>query len=187
VDHIIAFRSGREFERWLARNHATSNGIWLRIYKKAFNANALKSTEVLDPLLCYGWITGQARKGDEKSVLWWVCPRRSRSLWSEINKAHAQRLIKEGRMRPSGMRQIEEAKKDGRWDKAYAPQRTAVLPADFLRLVNKSKKAKAFLKTLNRSNTYAIIFRLHNTKDKEKRLQKMGAMVNMLEEGKKFH
>ncbi len=90
-------------------------------------------------------------------------------------------------MKSSGMKEIEEAKKDGRWNAAYPPQRTATLPADFLNKVNRNKKAKAFLKTLNRVNTYAIIFRLHNTRDKKKRTEKIDKIIKMLEEGKVFH
>ena len=187
MDNILSFKTPKTFERWLDKNHHKSNGFWLRVYKKGFGANALKNTEVLDPLLCYGWITGQARRGGKKSVLWWICPRRKNSLWSEINKNHAKRLINEGKMKPSGMKKIDEAKKDGRWDATYPRQRTATVPVDFLDKVNKNKKAKAFLKTLNRINTYAIIFRLYNTRDKKKRMEKMEKIIKMLEEGKMFH
>jgi uncharacterized protein YdeI (YjbR/CyaY-like superfamily) len=187
MERVHAFNSANEWESWLSKNHSRSDGIWLRIYKKSAGANALKSTEVLDPLLCYGWITGQARRGTDKFVLWWVCPRRKNSLWSEVNKSHVERLIKEGRMKPSGMREVEEAKKDGRWDKAYPPQRTATLPSDFMKKVSRNKRARAFLKTLNRANTYAIIFRLHNTRDRKKRLEKMDKIIKMLEDGKAFH
>ena len=187
MEETRTFKSAKEFESWLGKNHSSSNGIWLRIYKKNAGANALKSTEVLDPLLCYGWITGQAKRGTDRFVLWWVCPRRKKSLWSEVNKNHAERLIKERRMKPSGMKEVEEAKKDGRWASAYPPQRTATVPVDFLNKVNRNKKARSFLKTLSRVNTYAIIFRLHNTKDKKRRLEKMKKIIKMLEEGKVFH
>ncbi len=187
MDEVLSFKTSKAFERWLSKNYYRSKGFWLRVYKKGFGTNALKSTKVLDPLLCYGWITGQAKRGDEESVLWWVCPRRKNSLWSEVNKNHAERLINEGKMKSSGMKEVEEAKKDGRWDAAYPSQRTATLPIDFLNKIKKNKKAKAFLKTLNRANTYAIIFRLNNTKDKNKRIEKMEKIIKMLEEGKVFH
>jgi uncharacterized protein YdeI (YjbR/CyaY-like superfamily) len=187
VEEALSFRSKRDLERWLSKNHETSKGIWLKVYKKGFGSNVLKGTEVLDPLLSYGWITGQARKGSGGYVLWWVCSRRKNSVWSKVNVGHAERLIKEGMMKPSGLREVEEAKRDGRWDSAYPPQRTAVLPPDFIEKVNRNSKAKMFLKTLNRSNTYAIIFRLHNTKDPKKREGKMGRIVEMLERGETFH
>ena len=183
----LVFESQVGFGQWLENNHDKSNGVWLKVYKKGFGSNVLRGTEVLDPLLCYGWITGQARKGSEEYVLWWVCPRRKKSLWSKVNVAHAKRLIREGKMKPSGLKEIEEARRDGRWASAYPPQREAVLPPDFLRRVNGSKKAKEFLKTLDRANTYAMIFRLHNVKDPQKRDEKIERMVKMLENGTTFH
>ncbi len=181
-----AFKSPEEFEKWLSKNHSKSNGVWLRAYKKSAGANVLKGTEVLDPLLCYGWITGQARRGTDEYTLWWVCPRRSKSLWSKINTQHAERLVKEGRMKASGLREIEEAKRDGRWARAYRPQSTATLPKDFRRALIKSRKAGTFLKTLNRQNVYAIIFRLETTKSKELRKAKIKAFIKKLEKGERF-
>ncbi len=179
----MQFGSGKAFEKWLSKNHSKSKGIWVRMYKKHSGVNAIKGPEMLDVLLCYGWITGQARRGNDKYALWRVCPRRPKSIWSEINTRHAERLITEGRMQLSGLKQIENAKKDGRWNNAYAPQRTAKLPSDFIREVNKNKKAKTFLKTLNRSNTYWMIFRLHHTKE-GKRKEKIASIIAMLEKGK---
>ncbi|MGA2666099.1 MAG: YdeI/OmpD-associated family protein [Nitrososphaerales archaeon] len=183
----LALRSQSELERWLEENHDRSDGVWLKAYKKGFGSNALRGTEVLDPLLCYGWITGQARKGTEEYALWWVCPRRRNSLWSKVNVGHAERLIREGRMKPSGLREVEAAREDGRWDAAYPPQRDAALPADFMRMVNRSRKAREFLEGLNRSEVYAIVFRLHNAKDTKRRQEKMVRIVDMLENGETFH
>jgi uncharacterized protein YdeI (YjbR/CyaY-like superfamily) len=187
MESVLAFRSPSEFGRWLEENYDKSEGVWLKIHKKGFGSNVLRSTEVLDPLLCYGWITGQARKGTNEYVLWWVCPRRKNSLWSKVNVSHAERLIGEGKMKPSGLREVEAAREDGRWDAAYPSQRDAVLPADFLRRVNRNRSAKEFLRKLNKSEIYAIIFRLHNTKDPERREEKMVRIVEMLEKGETFH
>ncbi len=186
MEETLLFGSSEDFETWLKENHDRSSGVWLKVYKKGFNFNALRSTGILDSLLCYGWITGPAKKGTEEYTLWWICPRRKKSIWSEVNKNHAERLIREGRMKPSGMKEVEAAKEDGRWDLAYQPQSTATLPDDFLKIVSKNKKARDFLKTLNRANTYAIIFRLHNTRE-EKRAGKIERIVKMLEDGKTFH
>lgn len=187
MEKALSFKSQVDFERWLDENHAKSNGVWLRVYKKGFGSNVLRGTEILDPLLCYGWITGQARKGTKEYVLWWVCPRRKGSLWSKVNVSHAERLIREGRMKPSGLRQVEEAKRDGRWDSAYPPQKSAALPTDFIKKVKTNRKAREFLKTLDRSNTYAIIFRLHNTRDPKRREEKIDSIIKMLERGEMFH
>jgi uncharacterized protein YdeI (YjbR/CyaY-like superfamily) len=187
MEAALAFKSQRDFERWLEKNHDKSEGVWLRICKKGFGSNVLRGTEVLDPLLSYGWITGRARKGTKEYVLWWVCPRRKNSLWSKVNVSHAERLIAEGRMKPSGLKAVEDAKRNGRWESAYPPQREAVLPADFTSMVNRNRKAQEFLKGLNKSDVYAIIFRLHNAKDPERRQEKMMKIVKMLEDGKTFH
>lgn len=177
------FKNRKSFEFWLSRNHSRSNGIWLRSYRKGFGGDALKGTEVLDPLLCYGWITGPVRKGTDEYTLWWVCPRRRNSLWSKINTGHAERLIKEKRMKPSGMREILEAKKDGRWRRAYAPQREAKLPRDFVIMVRKNSTASATLNGLNRQKVYSIIFRLHNTRNRELRKRKIIKIIGMLGKG----
>jgi uncharacterized protein YdeI (YjbR/CyaY-like superfamily) len=187
MDEIIAFASAREWERWLAKNHSSSTGIWMRMFRKHYSGRYIKGHEALDAALCYGWITGQARPYDGDSNLWRFCPRRPKSIWSKINTMHAERLIREGRMKPAGLRQIEEAKRDGRWDRAYSPQKTAIVPKDFLKALNKSGKAKEFFNTLNRSNRYAIIFRLDTTADAAKRKEKIGKIIKMLEQGRAYH
>lgn len=187
MDNVMQFKSSKEFERWIDRNHSASEGIWLRMFKKDSNTVSIKGPEALDVALCYGWITGQAKPYDSISVVWRFCPRRPKSLWSKLNTQHAERLIKEGRMKSSGMAQIEAAKTDGRWHRAYSPQRTATLPLDFVQKISKNKKAKAFLNTLNRSNVYAIIFRLETTHNEKKRKEKMDSIIAMLEHWKKFH
>lgn len=183
---IISFKSAKEMERWLSRNHSKSNGIWLRMFNKNSGIDAIKGPEALDVALCYGWITGQARANDGISVLWRFCPRRPKSMWSKLNTQHAERLIREGRMKASGFRQIEEAKRDGRWARAYSPQRTAKIPRDFARELSRNGKAREFFKTLNRSSVYAIIFRLENTRNPELRRQKISSIVEMLGRGEKF-
>ena len=186
-EETFFFKDRKEFEKWLSENFGKSPGVWVRMYKKNSGVEAIKGPEMLDVLLCYGWITGQARKGNEDYALWRVCPRRKKSIWSKINIGHAERLIREGRMKPSGMKEIEEAKTDGRWERAYSSQKNAALPEDFLKEIEKNKKAKEFLKTLNKPNTYAIIFRIENAKTPEKRKEKIRQMIEMLERGEKFH
>lgn len=180
----LSFKTSKSFEKWLAKNHSKSDGVWLRIYKKSGGSNIIKGSAVLDALLCYGWITGQAKRGDADSVLWWVCPRRKRSLWSKLNREKAEKLVKEGRMKPSGQKEIDEAKEDGRWARAYSPQRTAKVPADFMRELRKNKQALEFFSTLNRVNRYAIIFRIQNSK---RRKERIAAIIEMLKVKKAYH
>ena len=134
-----------------------------------------------------GRITGQARPYDATSWLSRFVPRRPKSVWSKVNTKHAQRLIKEGRMKPPGLERIEEAKRDGRWDRAYSPPSTAEVPEDFIEELNKNRKARAFFKTLNRANVYAVVFRLENAKTEQARKAKISQMVAMFERGEKFH
>lgn len=183
----ITFKSSEDMERWLERNHLASKGIWIRMFRKSYRKPYMKGSDALDIALCYGWITGQARPYDSISVLWRFCPRRPKSLWSKINTGHAERLIREGRMKEPGLREIEAAKKDGRWENAYHPQSTATLPEDFTKALSKDKKAREFFKTLNKSNRYAIIFRIATIRTASGRKAKISSIIAMLHEGKSYH
>ncbi len=114
-------------------------------------------------------------------------PRRPKSIWSKINTKRAETLIRQGRMKSAGLKQVEEAKRDGRWDRAYNPPSTAKLPEDFLKALQKNKEAEAFFRTLNRANVYSVVFRLENAKNEESRRMKIKQMIKMFEKGEKFH
>jgi uncharacterized protein YdeI (YjbR/CyaY-like superfamily) len=119
---IITFESPEAWENWLAENHARPNGVWLRLFKKYTGKPTISYEEALDVALCFGWIDGQGRGYDEQSHLQKFTPRRPRSVWSKLNTQRVERLIREGRMRPAGLAQVEEAKCDGRWERAYVRQ-----------------------------------------------------------------
>jgi uncharacterized protein YdeI (YjbR/CyaY-like superfamily) len=123
-DKVIAFKSQQAFEAWLARNHGTVGGIWLRIYKKGSGEKTVTYAEALDVALCHGWIDGLKRTYDEVSFIQRFTPRRSRSAWSKVNVGHVERLAREGRMQPPGLAAVEAAKRDGRWARAYDSQET---------------------------------------------------------------
>ncbi|HTC20577.1 MAG TPA: YdeI/OmpD-associated family protein [bacterium] len=184
---ILPFKSPQEWEKWLAKNHDSSQGIWIKYFKKASGTPSITYAQALEGALCYGWIDGQGDKYDGKAWVQKFTPRRPQSGWSKNNTAHAERLIKARRMKPAGLSQIEAAKKDGRWAKAYHPQSTATLPEDFLKEVNKNKKARAFLATLNRVNVYAIIYRLHSAKKPATREKRFKQFLAMLAKGEKLH
>ena len=183
---IMSFKSTIEWEDWLANNHSISKGLWIRHFKKDSEKASVTTLEALEVALCYGWITGQGKPCDDQSWLVRYVPRRPNSIWSKINTELAERLIKEGRMKPAGLKQIDEAKRDGRWARAYNSQRNAILPEDFLQELYKNKKATASFKTLNKSKRYAIIFRLENTRNIESRRAKINSIIAMLEESKTF-
>jgi uncharacterized protein YdeI (YjbR/CyaY-like superfamily) len=184
---IVPFPSPRHFERWLAKNHATSAGIWLQFFKKASGVKTVTYAQALDVALCYGWIDGQVKKFDEQSYLQRFTPRRSRSTWSKRNQSHVRRLIKEGRMQAAGLREVQAAKRDGRWRAAYNSPSKMKVPEDFLLELSKDPKAKAFFETLNRANLYAIAWRLQTATRAATREKRMRAILAMMARGEKFH
>src|SRR5690606_33194167 len=134
----------------------SSNGLWIKFAKKASGILSVTPAEVLDVALCYGWIDGQRNKFDENYYLNKYTPRRPRSLWSKRNREIVERLGKENRMKPAGIKQVDAAKADGRWEKAYDSPANMKIPEDFLKELSKNKKAEAFFKTLNKTNQFAI-------------------------------
>ena len=182
-----SFKTPREWRSWLTKHHAKPEGIWLRFFKKASGVKSITYAEALDEALCFGWIDGQLKTYDTKSWLQKFTPRRSKSIWSKRNREHIARLIKEKRMTAAGLKEIELAKKDGRWEGAYDSPKNMQVPADFLRELKKDKNAYAFFQTLNKANTYAIAWRLQTAKKPETREKRMQALLQMLGQGKKLH
>jgi uncharacterized protein YdeI (YjbR/CyaY-like superfamily) len=187
IPEIVSFPSSKLWERWLARNHKLQEGVWLRFFKKDSGVPSVTYAEALDEALAYGWIDGQLKPYDAKSWLRKFTPRRPKSPWSKRNIEHVQRLTKAGRMKSPGLEEVRAAKGDGRWENAYDPGSTMELPADFLKRLSLNKKAKAFFSTLNKSNTYAIGWRLQTAKKPETREKRMAAILAMLAKGEKFH
>jgi uncharacterized protein YdeI (YjbR/CyaY-like superfamily) len=184
---IIAFPSPQEWESWLAKNHGTSRGIWLRFFKKGSVEATVTYPEALDVALSYGWIDGQSKGLDDLSWIQRFTPRRPKSVWSKINTQRVEGLIKEGKMKAAGLKEVEAAKADGRWDKAYDSPSSMAIPEDFLKELARNKKAEAFFKTLNKTNTYAIAWRLQTAKRPETRARRMSQILAMLAEGRKLH
>ena len=187
VGKTIAFPSAREFEQWLAKNHAESTGIWLRFFKKNSGVLSVSYVEAVDAAICFGWIDGQLKKYDEESWLRKFTPRRPKSVWSKRNRAHAERLIKVGKMRAAGLQEVEAAKEDGRWKAAYDSASEMEIPDDFVKELAKNKRAKAFFETLNRANVYAIVWRLQTAKKPETRQRRLETILAMLSNEEKFH
>lgn len=184
---ILTFKNPEEFELWLSEQHQKADGLWLKIFKKAANKKGISCKEALDETLCYGWIDGQAKKLDEESYLQKYTPRRRGSIWSKRNTEHIERLTNLGKMKPTGIREVEEAKADGRWENAYDPPSEMTVPEDFLSELAKDPKAKKFFESLNKTNTYAIAWRLQTAKKPETRQRRMDKILKLLSEGKKFH
>ena len=184
---IKTFKTSDDFEKWLEKNFTKEEGIWLRFYKKSSGIIALNYNEALDAALCYGWIDGQAKSLDEKSWIQKFTPRRKRSLWSVRNIGHTERLIKEGRMKEPGVLAIKSAKEDGRWEKAYDPQGDFKIPDDFLLELKKNPKAEEFFNKLNKTNKFAIYWKLNTVKRPETREKWRKKYLEMFSNGEKIH
>jgi uncharacterized protein YdeI (YjbR/CyaY-like superfamily) len=187
VENALTFKSPQEFRSWLQKNQASSDGIWLRIFKRDSGGKSITYAEALDQALCYGWIDGQRRPRDKRSWLLKFTPRRAKSGWSKVNTQHVERLIKTRQMTQAGLEAVEAAKADGRWQGAYDSPRHAATPEDFLKALGKDKKAKAFFETLNKANIYSIVYRLQTAKKPETREKRLKMILGMLGRGEKFH
>ena len=180
---VLAFPSAVDWRKWLEANHAGSSGIWLRFFKKGSGHPSVYYPEAVDEALCYGWIDGQRQKYDADSWVQRYTPRRPKSQWSKLNTDHVQRLSLAGKMAPAGLREVEAAQQDGRWDRAMSPPRDATLPEDFLLELEEHPQAKAFLATLSQTNVFAIVYRLESAKRPETRQRRMRAILAALERG----
>lgn len=184
---IKLFKTSGGWAAWLARHHADSPGLFLRLARVGSGLASITYAEALDAALCYGWIDGLKKSYDERSWLQKFSPRGPRSLWSQINREKAQALIASGRMQPAGLAAIERAKQNGQWDAAYASQKTAAIPTDLQAALEANPKAKAFFATLNSTNRYAILFRLQTAKKPETRARRLAQFVAMLEKGERLY
>ncbi len=183
---ILSFASTQAWRNWLDKNYSLQEGIWLRIYKKASEIPTVTYAEALDDALCYGWIDGQKKPYDANSWLQRFTPRRPKSVWSQRNREHVARLITEGKMHESGLRQIEAAKADGRWENAYASQSTITIPEDFQQALEKNPKALAFFNSLTKSQRYSFLYRIHHAKKPETRALKIKQFITMLANSEKI-
>jgi uncharacterized protein YdeI (YjbR/CyaY-like superfamily) len=183
----LPFADAAAFETWLAAEHASSRGLWIIIAKKGTGVATVTHLEALGVALCFGWIDGQRRALDETYFLQRFTPRRPRSPWSKINREKVEALIAAGRMQAAGHAEIERAKADGRWDAAYAGQRTAVVPEDLQRALDADGAASAFFATLDSRNRYAILYRVGQAKRPETRARRIATFVTMCREGRKVY
>ena len=183
---VLPFADDAAFEAWLCAN-ATSNGLWLKIAKKDSGIATVTYAGALDVALCHGWIDGQKRGFDEAYFLQRFTPRRPKGLWSTINIGHAERLIAAGRMRAGGLREIETAKADGRWEAAYDGARNMETPPELAAALVKNRKARAFFETLDKTNRYAVCWRVQTAKKPETKAKRVETLVAMLARGEKLH
>ena len=179
-----AFADAAAWEAWLEAEHATSEGVWLQLARKAAGIPSVSRPESLDLALRYGWIDGQSRSLDERYYLQKYTPRRARSRWSQVNCRRVEELIELGLMKPAGLAEVERARADGRWEAAYAPPSRAVVPPDLATALAGNPAAEAFFGTLTGQNRYAILHRVEEAKRAETRARRIVTFVEMLAEGR---
>jgi uncharacterized protein YdeI (YjbR/CyaY-like superfamily) len=183
----IECTSAKEWAAWLAKHHANSDGVWLTFQRNAAKKETLTYEQAVEAALCYGWIDGQSQRIDESCWRQRYTPRRARSKWSKINREKVEALTRAKRMKPAGLREVERAKADGRWDAAYdAPSRVQI-PPDLAKALEENKKAMAFFAALDSRNRFAILHRLQTAAKPETRAKRLAAFVAMLSEGRRIY
>ncbi len=183
----MAFPTQAKFRAWLEKNHAKAPEIWVKLAKKGSGIKSVNYQEAVEVALCYGWIDGLVRKLDEDFYGQRFTPRRAKSKWSKINRTKVQQLIKDGKMRPAGLAEIERAKADGRWDAAYDSPSTMDVPDDLRRALGKNPKARRFFEALNKRNRYAVLYQINDAKKPETRARRIKKFVEMFAEGKSLY
>lgn len=184
---ILLFENADQWTAWLEANHASSRGVWLRLAKKAAPLESISYAQALDSALCFGWIDGQKKSYDADSWIQKFTPRARQSLWSKVNREKVTHFIQNGQMRPAGLLAIEAAQHDGRWERAYDSPSQAQVPDDFAALLDAHPAAKEFFEGLNKTNRYAILFRIQTAKKPETRVKRIHEFITMLEKGEKIH
>jgi uncharacterized protein YdeI (YjbR/CyaY-like superfamily) len=184
---VHEFKDAQGFYKWLGKHHDSETEVWIKIHKVGSGLKSITPKEAIDVALCWGWIDAVRKAFDDTSYLQRYTPRGKKSIWSQINVANVARLIEEGRMTGHGLRQVELAKADGRWDRAYGSSKAMAIPDDLLAALKADPKAMKMLAKLNAQNRFAIAFRLHNMKTDAGRKKKVAAYVEMLRKGETIY
>ena len=180
---VLFFASPADLEVWMGVHGEESDGIWLKFAKKDSGIESVVYAEAVEIALSYGWIDGQAKRLDDHHYLQRFTPRRPRSKWSKINREKAERLIAEGRMRPAGLREVELAKEDGRWDDAFDSPSTATVPDDFQAALDAEPAAAEFFASLGSTKRYSFLYRITDAKRPETRAKRIAEYVELLARG----
>lgn len=184
---MLHFGQPSDWATWLDENHASSPGAWLQIAKKGADAMSVSYDEAIAVALCFGWIDGQKKAHDDRFWLQKFTRRSDKSVWSKINRDKALALVTAGKMKPAGLKEMERAKLDGRWDAAYDSSGKATVPGDFQSALDDNARAKAFFDTLDSRNRYAVLYRIQTARKAETRAKRISQFVLMLERHEKVH
>lgn len=184
---VHEFTDEQRFHDWLARHHDKEHEVWIKIHKVNSGLASITPKQAIDVVLCWGWIDAVRKGWDDKSYLQRYTPRRQKSIWSQINVANVARLIEEGRMTAHGLREVEAAQADGRWDRAYGSGKAMPIPDDLQAAIDAVPKARKMLGTLSAQNRFALAFRVHHMKTEAGRKKKIASLVDMLKRGETPH
>ncbi len=176
---ILPFSTPKALGEWLNINHATEKELWVKIFKKNSGVQSVTWNDTVIEILCWGWIDGVKKSINDQAYLQRITPRTARSNWSKRNTEHVERLIKEERMKESGLVHVRAAKADGRWENAYVVSKI-VVPTDFLAVLEDNLSAKHFFATLNKSSRYVIAYGLISAKKPETRERRFEKFMDML-------
>jgi len=180
----MEFKTAESFYKWLARNHDKADEVWIKIHKVGSGLKSITPKEAVDVALCFGWIDAVRKSLDDKSFLQRYTPRGRKSIWSKINIDNVARLVGEGRMTEHGLREVEAAKADGRWDAAYSPPSRAQVADDFMKALRKNKKASAAFAGLSPSHQREYIEWITGAKTEATRARRLDTAIGWIADGK---
>ena len=186
-DNIREFKDAGRFYTWLGKHQDNANEIWIKIHKVDSGLKSITPKQAIDVVLCWGWIDGLRKGFDDRSFLQRYTPRTRKSIWSQINVDNVARLIAEGRMTDRGLREVDLAKSDGRWARAYKSGKDMKIPDDLQAAIDAEPRAKAMLAKLSAQNRFALAFRTHNMKTEAGRKKKVETFVAMLKRGETIY
>jgi uncharacterized protein YdeI (YjbR/CyaY-like superfamily) len=186
-DKVLEFKDERAFYDWLSKHHDTWEELWIKIHKVDSGLPSINAKEAIDVVLCWGWIDAVRKGFDDKSFLQRYTRRGRKSIWSKINVDNVARLVKSGLMTEHGMKHVEAAKADGRWDRAYGAGKDLKIPDDLQAAIDAEPAAREMLGKLTEQNRFAIAFRTHNMKTEAGRKKKIEGFVEMLKRGETIY
>ena len=186
-DKVREFADAASFYTWLGQHHATETEVWIKVHKVGSGLKSITPKDAVDVVLCFGWIDAVRKGLDENSFLQRYTPRGKKSIWSKINIDNVARLTEAGRMTKHGLDQVEAAKADGRWDRAYGGSKGMTIPPDLQAAIDAEPKARETLARLSAQNRFALAFRTHNMKTEAGRKRKIADFVEMLKRGETIH
>ena len=184
---VLAFPDQAALEAWLETEHETAPGLYVKLAKKGSGVRSINWEQMVEVLLCFGWIDGRANRLDDRFYLQRITPRRPRSIWSQKNVEAVAALTAAGRMRPAGLAAVEAAKADGRWERAYAGPATITMPDDLAAALDAEPAARTAYDALDGQNRYAVLWRVHTAGTPAARAKRIAAAVQMLADGGRLH